>query len=89
MFKRTGRPALLARRQAKTKYREFRWCYGAASGVQRAEVKTVAVGEVKALKSDEEIHGTQLSYFSRMLDAQTSIKLPAGIYDLRICVYLC
>lgn len=45
---------------------------------QWAEVKTVVVGEVKPVGPDEQIHSTQLSYFSRMLDAQTFTEQASG-----------
>ena len=38
---------------------------------QWAEVKTVAVAQVEAGKSGEPVHSTHVSYFSRMLDAET------------------
>jgi hypothetical protein len=45
---------------------------------QWAEVKTVVVGEVKPPGAHEEIHSTHLSYFSRMLDAQTFTEQASG-----------
>jgi hypothetical protein len=47
-------------------------------GGQWAEVKTVVVGEVKAVGTEEEIHSTQLSYFSRMEDAHTFTEQASG-----------
>jgi hypothetical protein len=40
-------------------------------GGQWAEVKTVVVGKVERATPEGDVHSTQLSYFSRMLDAQT------------------
>jgi hypothetical protein len=45
---------------------------------QWAEVKTVVVGEVQPPGPDEQIHSTQLSYFSRMADAQTFTEQASG-----------
>jgi hypothetical protein len=45
---------------------------------QWAEVKTVVVGEVQPPGPDEQIHSTQLSYFSRMSDAQTFTEQASG-----------
>jgi hypothetical protein len=45
---------------------------------QWAEVKTVVVGEVKPVGPDEEIHSTQLSYFSRLLNAQIFTEQASG-----------
>jgi hypothetical protein len=45
---------------------------------QWAEVKTVVVAEVKPQGPDEQIQSTQLSYFSRMLDAQTFTEQASG-----------
>jgi hypothetical protein len=36
-----------------------------------AEVKTVAIGKVEPDQSEEGVHSTHISYFSRMADAQT------------------
>jgi hypothetical protein len=45
---------------------------------QWAEVKTVVVGEVEPMGPDEQIHSTHLSYFSRMLDAQSFTEQASG-----------
>jgi hypothetical protein len=45
---------------------------------QWAEVKTVVVGEVKPAEPGKEVHSTQLSYFSRMVDAQTFSEQASG-----------
>jgi len=45
---------------------------------QWAEVKTVVVGEVQPLGPGEGVHSTRLSYFSRMVDAQTFIEQASG-----------
>lgn len=45
---------------------------------QWAEVKTVVVGEVKPPGPDQQIHSTRLSYFSRMVDAQTFTEQASG-----------
>jgi hypothetical protein len=45
---------------------------------QWAEVKTVVVGEIQPVGPDEQIHSTRLSYFSRMLDAQTFTEQASG-----------
>jgi hypothetical protein len=47
-------------------------------GGQWGEVKTVVVGEVKPVGPDEQIHSTQLSYFSHMSDAQTFTEQASG-----------
>jgi hypothetical protein len=47
-------------------------------GGQWAEVKTVVVGKVERAGPDEQVHSTQLSYFSRMLDAQTFTEQASG-----------
>ena len=47
-------------------------------GGKWAEVKTVVVGEVKFVGMQEEVHSTQLSYFSRMEDAQTFTEQASG-----------
>lgn len=47
-------------------------------GGEWAEVKTVVVGKVERAGPDEQVHSTQLSYFSRMLDAQTFTEQASG-----------
>jgi hypothetical protein len=47
-------------------------------GGQWAEVKTVVVGKVARADPEGEVHSTQLSYFSRMLDAQTFTEQASG-----------
>jgi hypothetical protein len=47
-------------------------------GGQWAEVKTVVVGEVEAVGVKKEIHSMQLSYFSRMEEAQTFCEHASG-----------
>lgn len=47
-------------------------------GGQWAEVKTVVVGKVERARPDEPVHSTQLSYFSRMLTAQTFTEQASG-----------
>lgn len=43
-----------------------------------AEVKTVAIGKVEPEPSEEGVHSTHISYFSRMADAQTFTEQASG-----------